>query len=155
MTSIKEIREAIDEGLDKLQAKAKAAATQMGLSSDDLSDHINTQQEKLKDAALKLQAKLDEAVPEETRTKIQGAFEHLQVQLALGAADSRDVFNARKKEIQRAIAEFNAELDAANAAEERELAAEFDALMTVYVAQAVILEAELEAAEEQYEEEES
>ncbi|MEN8132489.1 MAG: hypothetical protein ABFS45_20375 [Pseudomonadota bacterium] len=154
MTSIKEVRAAIDAGLDKLQAKAEAAAAQVSLSSEELNAYLNEQEEKLTDAAVKLQAKLDEAVPEETRIKIQGAVEHLQVQLALGAADSRDAFNAKKKEIQRAIAEFNAELDAADAAKEREMAAEFDKLMAAYVAQAVALEAELDVMEEQYEEKE-
>lgn len=154
MISIKDVRTAIDAELDKLQAKAEAAAAQITLSSDELDAHISKQEEKLNDAAVKLQAKLDEAVPEETRTKIQGAVEGLQVQLALGAADSRDAFNAKKKEIQRAISEFNAELDAANAAEESEMAAELNAVMAVYVAQAVALEAELEAMEEQYEEKE-
>jgi chromosome segregation ATPase len=152
MTSIKEVREAVDAGLDKLQAKAEAAAAQISLTGDELNAYINTQEDKLNEAVVKLQEKLDEAVPEETRTKIQGTVEHLQVQLALGAADSRDAFNAKKKEIQRAIAEFNAEMDAADAAEDKEMAAEFEALMEDYVAQAVALEAELAVMEEQYEE---
>lgn len=152
MTSIKEVREAVDAGLDKLQAKAEAAAAQISLTGDELNAYINTQEDKLNEAVVKLQEKLDEAVPEETRTKIQGTVEHLQVQLALGGADSRDAFNAKKKEIQRAIAEFNAEMDAADAAEDKEMAAEFEALMEDYVAQAVALEAELAVMEEQYEE---
>ena len=106
-------------------------------------------EDKLNAAAVKLQEQINEAVPEETRTKIQGAVEHLQVQLALGAADSRDAYNAKKKEVTRAIAEF----DAADAAAEREAAEDVNALMEIYVAQAVILNVELEAMEEQYEEE--
>lgn len=150
MPTIKEIRAAIDKGLDKLQAKTEAVAAQISLSSDELNKHINGQEEKLHDAAVKLQAKLDRAVPEDSRIKIKGALEHLQVQLALGAADSRDAFNAKKKEIQRAIAEFNAQLDAA---EEREMEAELNALMEDYVAQCVALNAEMEAMDEQYEKE--
>jgi hypothetical protein len=150
MSTIKEIRAAIDAGLDKLQANAEAVAAQISLSSAELNKHISEQEEKLDDAAVKLQAKLDAVVPEESRTKIKGALEHLQVQLALGAADSRDAFNAKKNEIQHAIAKFNAELDAADAAEERELAAECDDLLEDYVAQSVTLNAELEAMEEQF-----
>ena len=152
MTSIKEVRAAIDAGLDKLQAKAEASAKQISLSCDDLNIYIDEQKEKLNDASVKLQEKLNEAVSEETRIKIQGAAEHLQVQLALGAADTRDAFTVKKKEIQRAIAKFNAEIDAA---EERETTAELNALMQVYVAQTVTLEAELEAMEEQFPEKES
>lgn len=153
MKSIKDIRTAIDSGLDKIQAKAEAAAKQISLSTDELNSHIKTQEDKLKNAAADLQAKLDGVVSEENKTKIQGAVDHLQVQLALGAADSRDAFNSKKQEIQRAIAELNAELDAADAADERE-AAEVDALIRAYVAEAIIMEAEMEAMYEQYEEKE-
>jgi len=44
--------------------------------------------------------------------------------------DSADVFNVRKKEITRVIAEFNAGLNAADVAEQRE----FDALVQAYAA---------------------
>ncbi|MFW2440361.1 MAG: hypothetical protein ACN4GR_13430 [Arenicellales bacterium] len=155
MTSIKDLRTAIDAGLDKLQAKTEAAAAQINLTTDELNTRVNEQEKKLNEAAIKLQEKLNEAVPEETRTKIQGAVEHLQIQLALGAADTRDAFNARKKEVTRAIAELNAEIDAADAAEERAMAAEFDALMEAYVAEAIALNAELEAMEVKYEENEA
>ena len=149
MKSIKDIRAAIDSGLDKIQAKAEAAAKQISLSTDELNSHIKTQEDKLKNAAADLQAKLDGVVSEENKTKIQGAVDHLQVQLALGAADSRDAFNDKKQEIQRAIAKLNAELDAADAAEERE--AEVDALIKAYAAEATAMEAEMEAMYEQYE----
>jgi len=154
MKSIQEIREAIDAGLDKIQAKAEAAAAQLNLSDDEINTRLAEQEAKLTDAAEQLQAKLAESVPEETRTKIQGSLEHLQLQLALGAAEGRDAFNAKKKEIESAIAQFNAELDAADAAEQREMAAELDALVAAYAAQAAALEVELEAAEEQYEKQE-
>lgn len=149
MKNIKETRAAINAGINKLQAKAEAAAAQVALSAEELKLRLAEQQNKLSDAALSLQEKLDQAVPEEKRTKIKGSLEHLQVQLALGKADSRDAINAKKKEIRRAIAEFNAELDAAEAAAERELAAEFDALIEAYVVQVIALDAEFEAMEEQ------
>jgi len=152
MKSIKEIREAIDSGLDKLQTKAEAVAAQLNLSDDDLNARLAEQQEKLKEAAARLQTKLAEVDTGETMTKVQGAFEHLQVQLALGAAEGRDAFNVRKKEIESAIAQLNAELDAADAAEEREMAAEFDAVVEAYATQAAAVEAELQAMEEQYDE---
>jgi predicted neutral ceramidase superfamily lipid hydrolase len=152
MKSIKDIRAAIDSGLDKVQAKAEAAAKQVSLSTDELNSHIETQEDKLKTAATDLRAKLDDIVSEENKTKIQGAVDHLHVQLALGAADSRDAFNTKKQEVQRAIAELNAKLDAADAAEERE--AEVGALIAIYVAEAIAMEAEMEAMHEQYEDKE-
>lgn len=149
MTSIKEIRAAIDAGLDKLQAKAEAAAAQLNLNEDEINARVAGYEGKLKDAAEKLQAEIADSIDDETKMKIQSALEHLQVQLALGKAEGRDAFNAKKKEITRAIAEFNAELDAADAAEQRERTAEVDAAVKAYVAQAAALEAELEAMDEQ------
>jgi hypothetical protein len=152
MTSIKDIRAAIDAGLDRLQAKAEAVAAQLELSNRDINGRIAEHEKKLQDAAEVLQAKLADAgsVATENQAKIQSAFEHLQVQLALGAADSRDAFNAKKREIQHGIARFNAELDAAEAAEERERAAELKVLVEAYVAETIALEAELEAMDERY-----
>lgn len=152
MASIQEIRNAIDAGLDKLQAKAEAAAVQLNLSRAEADTRIGEYEEKLKSAAELLQAKLADAkeLTTESKTKIQSALEHLQVQLALGAADSRDAFNNKKKQILRAIAEFNAKLDAAEAADKRQLAADFDELIAAYASQAVALEAELEAMDEHY-----
>ena len=156
MTTIKEVRAAIDAGLDRLQARAEAAAAQLNLSEDEIDARIAEYGDQLKAAAVALQERMAEGelVAGETKAKVQSALEHLQVQLALGKADTRDAFNAKKKEIQRAIAEFNAELDAADAAEEREMAAEFDAFIKAYVEQAAALEAELEALEESYEKQE-
>ena len=151
MTSIKEIRAAIDAGLDKLQVKAEAAAAQLNLSEDEIKARLAEQEAKLKDAAEQLQTRLADSVDDETKLKIQSTVEQLQVQLALGAAEGRDAFNAKKKEITRAIAEFNAELDAADATEQREQAAEFEAAVRAYVAQVAALEADLEAMDEQYE----
>ncbi|MDA9981864.1 hypothetical protein N9H39_03835 [Gammaproteobacteria bacterium] len=151
MTSVKEIRAAIDAGLDKLQVKAEAAAAQLNLSEDEIKARLAEQEAKLKDAAEQLQTKLADSIDDETKLKIQSTVEQLQVQLALGAAEGRDAFDAKKKEITRAIAEFNAELDAADATEQRERAAEFEAAVQAYAAQAAALEAELEAMDEQYE----
>ena len=151
MQTIKELRAAIDAGLDKIQAKAEAAAAQLKLSDDQIKTRLAEHEAKLKDAAEQLQARLAEGLTDEDKMKIQGALEHLQVQLALGAAEGRDAFNAKKKEVTRAIAEFNAELDAAEAAEQREMAAELKTLMEAYAVQATALEAELDAIEAQYE----
>jgi len=155
MTSIKEIREAIDTGLDKLQIKAEAAAAQLGLTEEDVNARLAEHQEKLKEAATQLQEKLSEGETGEAMAKVQSAYEHLQLQLALGSMEGRDAFSAKKKEIQSAIARFNAELDAAEAAEDQERAAEIDVVVQVYVAEVVALEAELEAIEEQQDNPES
>ena len=153
MPTIKEIRAAIDAGLDRIQAKAEATAAHLDLSEDEIQERLAGYQDKLKDSAAALQAKMEQAeeIAAESTKEIRPALEHLQMQLALGKADSRDAFNAKKKQIQHAIAEFNAKLDAANAAEEREMSEQVDALLKAYAEQAAALEAELAAMDESYE----
>ena len=153
MPTIKEIRTAFDAELDKIQAKAKAAAAQMNLSEEEIHERLARYQDMLKESATALQAMMEQAeeFAVETTRDIRPALEHLQVQLALGKADSRDAFNEKKKQIQHAIAEFNAKLDTANAAEEREMSEHADALLKEYTKQASALEAELAAMDESFE----
>ena len=152
MPSIKEIRAAIDAGLDKIQARAEAAAAHLDLTEDEIQNRLAGYQDKVKDSAAALQANLEQAeeFAAETTKEIRPALEHLQLQLALGKAESRDAFNTKKKEIQHAIAEFNARLDAANAAEDREMSEHVDELLRAYAEQAAALVAELETLEEGY-----
>ena len=150
MTSIKEMRSAIDSGLDKLQAKAVAVSAQVELTIDDINDRIDQHEKKLSNATARLLNKLDQIVSRESMEKLEGKVDHLEVQLALGAADTRDAINAKKSEIARAIAELEAELDAADAALEREMAAEFDTVIEDYMTGVIALNAELEAMEELY-----
>ena len=150
MKSIKEVREAINAQLDKIEAKAEAVKAQLDLSKVEVDERLEQQEKSLLEAAEKLTAKLEEAgvVAEEEKIKIKGSLENLQVQLALGAADTRDAFNKKKAEVNRHIAEFNAELDAAKAAGEKDAAEEIMAEMEIYVVEVIALEAELEVADE-------
>ena len=152
MKSIKEVRAAINVKLDKIEAKAEAAKAQFDLSKADVNTRIEQQEKSLLAAAEELTAKLEGAgaIAQEEVTKIKGSLEGLQVQLALGSADTRDTFNKKKNEISRRIAEFNAELDAAKAANDKATVEEIMAAMEAYALLAVALEAELEAADENY-----
>ena len=154
MKSIKEVREAINSQLDKIEAKAEAAKAQLDLSKTEVDQRLEQQEQSLLEAAEKLTAKLEAAgvVAEEEKTKIKGSLEGLQVQLALGSAETRDAFNKKKAEVNHRIAEFNAELDAAEAAGEREAVEEIMAEMEVYAIEVIALEAELEAADDNYQE---
>ena len=154
MKSIKEVRAAINSQLDKIEAKAEAAKAQLDLSKTEVDQRLEQQEQSLLEAAEKLTAKLEAAgvVAEEEKTKIKGSLEGLQVQLALGSAETRDAFNKKKAEVNHRIAEFNAELDAAEAAGEREAIEEIKAEIEIYAVEVIVLEAELEAADDNYQE---
>ena len=69
MTSIKQIREAIDSGLDSLQAKAEAAAAHLELSDDEIHQRIADIQYNLKESASALQSKMAETEESATETE--------------------------------------------------------------------------------------
>jgi len=154
MSTVKEIREAIDAKLDKWEAQATAFQAQFELNKAELIERVEEQKHQLEKIAQRVRDKIDEAsgLAEETKAKIRASFEHLQVQLALGVADTRDAYQDWKQKLQSSIAAFEADLDVAIAEEDAALQAEFDALMEAYVKEADALEAEIVAMEAQFNE---
>jgi chromosome segregation ATPase len=81
------------------------------------------------------------AIADEKRSKIQGQIEHLQVQLALGKAETRDALESQKKKIGEGISSFETTVDEGIGS----LGEVFDELKYVFVDKAHSLEAELDA----------
>ena len=77
----------------------------------------------------------------------------MQVQLALGVADTRDAYQDWKQKVQSSVAAFEADLDRAAAEDDAALQAELDALMVDFLKEADALEAEIEAMQSQFDEE--
>ena len=155
MSTIKEIREAIDAKLDKWEAQATALQAQFELNKTQVLERVKAQEKQLENIAQRLREKIDAAssFSQETKTKIIASFEHLQVQLALGAADTRDAYQKWKHKLQSSIAQFEADLELAKAKDDAKLQAELDVLMDDYVRKADALEAEIEAMQAQFNEE--
>lgn len=154
MSTIKEIREAVDAKLDKWEAQATAIEAQLVLSKTEVINRVEEQKRKLEQIAQQVKDKIDAAggCAEETKTKIRASFEHLQVQLALGAADTRDAYQDWKQKLQSSIAAFEADLEIAAAEDDASLQADLNALMADYVKEADALEAEIDAMQAQFDE---
>lgn len=154
MSTIKEIRGAIDAKLDKWEAQATALQAQLELNKEEVIERVEEQKRRFEQVAQHVRDKIDEAsgLAEETKTKVRASFEHLQVQLALGAADTRDAYQEWKQKTQSSIAAFEAELDVAIAKEDATLQADLDALMDAYVRESDALEAEIDAMQAQFDE---
>ena len=154
MSTIKETREAIDAKLDKWEAQATALQAQLELNKADVIERVDEQKRRLEQVAQHVRDKIDEAggLAEETKTKVRASFEHLQVQLALGAADTRDAYQVWKQKVQSSITVFEADLDVAIAEEDAALMADLDALMDAYVREADALEAEIDAMQAKFDE---
>jgi Skp family chaperone for outer membrane proteins len=154
MSTIKEIRGAIDAKLDKWEAQATALQAQLELNKEDIIERVEEQKRRFEQVAQHIRDKIGEAsgLAEDVKAKIITAFEHLQVQLALGAADTRDAYQDWKQKLETSIATFEAELDVAMAKEDAALEADLDALMDAYVREADALEAEIDAMQAQFDE---
>lgn len=154
MSTVKEIREAVDAKLDKWEAQATALEAQLELNKVDVLNRVEEQKRKLEQIAQQVKDKIDAAdgCAEETKIKIRASFEHLQVQLALGAADTRDAYQDWKQKIQSSIAAFEADLEIVATEKDAALQAELDALMADYVKEADVLEAEIDAMQAQFDE---
>ena len=154
MSTIKEIRQAVDVKLDKWEAEATALQAQLELNKVEILERVEQQKRKLEQIAQSVSDKIDSAsgCTEEAKTKIKASFQHLQVQLTLGAADTRDAYQDWKQKVQSSIAAFEADLELAETEEDAALQAELDALMEDYVKEADALEAEIDAMQAKFDE---
>lgn len=154
MSTIKEIRQAVDVKLDKWEAEATALQAQLELNKAEVLERVEQQKSKLEQIAQSVSNKIDGSgrCAEETKSKIKASFQHLQVQLTLGAADTRDAYRDWKQKVQSSIAAFEADLELAEIEEDAALQAELDALMEDYVKESDALEAEIDAMQAKFDE---
>ena len=134
------------EILDAWEKKASALEVQLTQTKAEAIERVETQKTRVKESLDRFNAAVEKAkeLPKETRLKIQNQIEHLQVQLALGKADAKDAYQAQKKKITQAIASFEADVD-------RDLQEAFEPLAQELLEESIALEAELDAAELQFE----
>jgi len=113
MSYVKTIREAINENLDKMQAKAEAAELQASLGQMELETRFGDQYRSMSEAATQLHEKLIEAgFPEEKiKQEAQEALDNLQLKLALGKMESRDAVDEVKQQVEQRISDFDKALD--------------------------------------------
>ncbi len=154
MSTIKEIREAVDAKLDKWEAQASALQAQLDLDKTEVLKRVEEQKGRLEQIAQSVRDKIDAAggFAEETKAKIRTSYDHMQVQLALGVADTRDAYQGWKQKLQSSVAAFEAELDLAAAEDDAALQADLDALKADFIKEADALEAEIDAMEAQFDE---
>jgi hypothetical protein len=154
MSTIKKIRETMNSKLDKWEAEATAFQAQLELSKEQVKTRVEEQKQRLEEIAQQMKDKIDAAgeYTEETKDKVKASFENMQVQLALGVADTRDGYQEWKKKVQSSIAGFEKELEVALDEKGAQLDAGLDALKDVYVKQTSAWEAEIDAMQAQFQE---
>src|SRR5208337_5639821 len=113
MPKVKEIRESIDKKLDHWEASATAFEAQLQQTEEQARAELEVRKKKLNEALEKFKSELAKVkgITEEKKKEMQAQFDDLQVQLALGKAEARDVFETQRKKIQHSIATLEATVD--------------------------------------------
>lgn len=114
MSRVQELRAAIDQSLDRWEAAAQSVEDSINETQDAIADRLEDQKEKGRKAVDDLKQAVTRAknLPAEARQKVISNLEHLDVQLALGKAEVRDVLENQQAKISEAVQKVDTELDA-------------------------------------------
>ena len=108
MSRIKEFRASLDKKLDALEHQALALEAQLTQTKDQAMLRLEQRKQQLRDLLNQVQADVQKSkeIADQAKTEVQAKLEHLQVQLALGKADTRDTFEEQRTKIIKALNEF-------------------------------------------------
>jgi hypothetical protein len=153
VSKIREIREAIDTKMDKWEAGATAIEAQLQLSEEQAIEEFEVRKKRLNETLEGFKSEILKAkgLADEKKTEIQGRFDELQVQLALGKAEARDALEAQRKKIQHSIAILEATVDRELDAAGQSIDDSLKMAANKFIVAAIGLEAQMEALEVQFE----
>ena len=154
MSKIHQIRQSIEHKLNEWEDMAEALELQLTLGRAEALQRFDEQREKLRKLTEAMKPRLDalDAMSEEARATIQSALEHLQVQLALGRADSRDAYLEQREKLRQAVRSLEERLEeAVQSSSEEGVGQRLESELQSFVRAADRLLAELEALELQFE----
>ncbi|HMM45535.1 MAG TPA: hypothetical protein PKE41_07860 [Candidatus Macondimonas sp.] len=105
MSKIHQIRQSIEHKLNQWEDMAEALELQLTLGRAEALQRFDEQREKLRKLTEAMKPRLNalDTMSEEARARIQSALEHLQVQLALGRAESRDAYLEQREKLRQAV----------------------------------------------------
>ncbi len=149
MSKVRAIRESIDKKLDHWEATAIALEEQLQQTEQQARAKLEVRRKKLDEALEKFKSEVAKAkgITVEKKREMQTQFDDLQVQLALGKAETRDAFEAQMKKIRHSIATLEAAVDSQLHAAGQALEASIVKAADKYVAAAIEYEAAADALE--------
>ncbi len=108
MSRIKALRASIESKLDALEQQALALEAQLTQGKDQAIQRLEQGKQQLREVITSVQADLRESkeLAGHVKADVQAKLDHLLVQLALGKADARDAFEEQRKQIFKALSEF-------------------------------------------------
>ena len=113
MSKIHEIRETMDGKLNGLAKRASALEAQLSRSKDNAVEELENRKKQLDDVLKTFKTKIGESkeVAAEKKAEIQSSVEQLQLQLALGKAETRDTLEVQKKKISDTVKTLENNID--------------------------------------------
>ena len=113
MSKIHEIRETMDGKLSGLAKRASALEAQLSRSKDNAVEELENRKKQLDDLLKTFTTKIEESkeVAVEKKAEIQSSVEQLQLQLALGKAETRDTLEVQKKKISNTVKTLEDNID--------------------------------------------
>lgn len=153
MSKIHQIRQSVEHKLNEWEDMAEALELQLTLGRADALQRVDEQREKLRKLTEAMKPRLDalDAMSDEARARIQGALEHLQVQLALGRAETRDAYLEQREKLHQAIRNLEERLAQAAETGGAEVGPKLTEELQTFARMADRLQVELEALELQFE----
>jgi hypothetical protein len=108
MSRIKEFRASIGKKLDALEHQALALEAHLTQTKDHAMQRLEQRKQQLRDLLDQVQVDVQKSkeMAEQAKLEVQAKLEHLQVQLALGKADARDIFQEQRAKTLKALSEF-------------------------------------------------
>ena len=153
MSKIHQIRQSIEHKLNQWEDMAEALELQLTLGRAEALQRFDEQREKLRAAATAMKTRVDamESLGDDARRQVQGALEHLQVQLALGRAESRDAYLEQREKLRQAVRSVEERLEETAESGSAEISQKLTEELQTFARAADRLVAELEALELQFE----
>ena len=93
----------MDKYLEKWSEKIEDIEVQLDLGEEEAIEAFEKQKGRLKEFIDKSKASLENLGLDEKATKLKADLEQLQLQLALGKAESKDAFEAQKEKLEQAL----------------------------------------------------
>ncbi len=97
--------------LEDWMAELDELEVDLDMDGMDVSDYFEKGKNELKEAVDSLKSKVDKLGTGEKAQSLKGKLEHLQLQLALGKAESKDAFEDQKGKLESALHEMGHKLD--------------------------------------------
>lgn len=145
MMSVEQLRAGFQKQLEGWQAAVQAFEVQAHLGQKEAMDRLEGQKQQFAEALERLKAELQHSrnLAEQQRQLLAAALDHLRLQLALGRAESREVFEQQERAVREAVGRLDTELD-------RAVDAVSQAALEQYVRWTALMRAEFDAASAQF-----